>query len=94
MHNEVCVLLILTNFIMTASKSNENVWRAVALILIGVLLGYVLGRFELTDIKLVTSEKDTNGTVQEDNTTQPPEAAPDSTPRRSIRTSSRRSTSI
>ena len=40
---------------------NSNIWRTVALILIGALLGYMVGRFELTTISVTdTDVKKTN----------------------------------
>lgn len=40
---------------MSSANNENNVWRTIALVLLGVVIGYVIGRFELTTITL---EKD------------------------------------
>lgn len=65
MHNEERYL--------TSLFMNSNIWRTVALILIGVLLGYLVGRFELTSFNFSNPEP-ANQKVQVE------EPAPEPTP--------------
>ncbi|MFC1599967.1 DsbA family protein [Patescibacteria group bacterium] len=44
---------------------NSNIWKTVALILIGALLGYMVGRFELTTIS-ISDETTKNTNVEEE----------------------------
>jgi protein-disulfide isomerase len=45
---------------------NSNIWRTVALILIGALLGYMVGRFEFTIISLTDTDVKKTNIEQED----------------------------
>ncbi len=70
---------------MTGKKStsdmscNANIWRTMGILLIGMILGYILGRFEFGTIQTDDTKKDSAKTTKveqrEDDTTKPKEPA-------------------
>lgn len=56
---------------------NSNIWRTVALILIGVLLGYLVGRFELTSFSFSNPEPEAKNTQVEQEDKNNPEPTPE-----------------
>lgn len=56
---------------------NSNIWKTVALILIGVLLGYLVGRFELTSFSFSNPDLEAKKTQVEQEDEKTPEPTPE-----------------
>ena len=62
------------------TKSTNNIWKYIAFLLMGIIIGYIIGRFELTTITFKSTPSETqqeNDKTKTDTVTKKADAQPE-----------------